>query len=1018
METLFGVSMNAIMIVLLVLLFLSLLAVIYVAIRRPVIFRMGMRNIPRRKTQSLLIVVGLMLATLISSAALTVGDTLNHSVGNEIYHNLDTIDEVVVAGEYDAENVELSGMLTEHLPGDAVDQVRTAADGLEVDAVGGLLVSTGPAISIGDASNVDASNPQSLFANAQASEPTVGIVAAEQQTFTDFSVKDIDGNPVDVSNLGADKVYINRELADNIDAKVGDTVVYVVGNSFYPAQVVGIVENQFLAGSYIQPQSAGMIVGLDHLREITGVDDGWSAVVVSNTGDSRSGLDHSEDVTTQLDQRLDAAGMSVDDTKASLVKQADLIGSLFVTMFIGFGLFSIAVGVLLIVLIFTMLAAERRGEMGMMRAIGGQRRQLVQQFLSEGAGYTLLSGLIGAALGIGVAWIIAYAAGSLTGGMFDISLYVHPRSLIIAYALGVVITFAAVIFSSYRASRLNVVAALRDIPENAHFSHSKKPLIFAAIGIVLGSWLMWTGHSRPSVSLFLIGITMVPFALAAIVTWFGISSRLVLTVVGFFVLIVWGMPTSWFNRIFGDMGDGGIELFLVSGISMVAASTMIIMQNMGLLLRLVEMLGSRVKSWLAAVRLGVSYPRANGGRSGMTIAMFSLIVFSIVVMASVNHIFMQAFLSGDAMAGLDVRVDMMSSNSIDDIDAELENAGVNMDGVSAPARVDMVAGDLSQLKVVKDGQTEWQMAPQVSSPNATFYDLTQFRFDMRADGYDSDEAIWEAMKTQPNLVILSADTVTYSDNTDSDPFSDGGSKIKVEKTSENTIAPTTITMRDDSGEEHEFTVIGVLESDYSMLFGVFLSAPTMAEILPDAAFASTTYYFTVDDSRDPNEVAADMEKALLRYGAQGVGIEKQLEEFQAQQSGFMTVLQWFMGLGLIVGIAAVGVIAYRAVVERRQQIGVLRALGFQASTIGRAFVIETGIIVILGSIAGAILGLIVSYGLTNDEGMTGGASVAFSVPWGTLGVTLGLAIGMALLMSWLPARQASRTLPAEALRYE
>jgi ABC-type antimicrobial peptide transport system permease subunit len=41
------------------------------------------------------------------------------------------------------------------------------------------------------------------------------------------------------------------------------------------------------------------------------------------------------------------------------------------------------------------------------------------------------------------------------------------------------------------------------------------------------------------------------------------------------------------------------------------------------------------------------------------------------------------------------------------------------------------------------------------------------------------------------------------------------------------------------------------------------------------------------------------------------------------------LIQGFMGLGLIVGVAALGVISARAVVERRQQIGVLRAIGFR-----------------------------------------------------------------------------------------
>ena len=55
-----------------------------------------------------------------------------------------------------------------------------------------------------------------------------------------------------------------------------------------------------------------------------------------------------------------------------------------------------------------------------------------------------------------------------------------------------------------------------------------------------------------------------------------------------------------------------------------------------------------------------------------------------------------------------------------------------------------------------------------------------------------------------------------------------------------------------------------------------------------------------------------------------------------------------MGLGLLVGVAAVGVIAFRSVVERRQQIGVLRALGFQRSLVSLGFLIETAFVVGIG----------------------------------------------------------------------
>ena len=108
-----------------------------------------------------------------------------------------------------------------------------------------------------------------------------------------------------------------------------------------------------------------------------------------------------------------------------------------------------------------------------------------------------------------------------------------------------------------------------------------------------------------------------------------------------------------------------------------------------------------------------------------------------------------------------------------------------------------------------------------------------------------------------------------------------------------------------------------------------------------------------------------------------------MKDDQAAQQSFMYVLQGFMGLGLIVGIAAVGVIAFRAVVERRQQIGMLRAIGFQRSMVQSAFVLESAIVVMLGVLAGAVFGLILSYSLMTSEAFTEGApdAGAFIIPW-------------------------------------
>jgi len=95
----------------------------------------------------------------------------------------------------------------------------------------------------------------------------------------------------------------------------------------------------------------------------------------------------------------------------------------------------------------------------------------------------------------------------------------------------------------------------------------------------------------------------------------------------------------------------------------------------------------------------------------------------------------------------------------------------------------------------------------------------------------------------------------------------------------------------------------------------------------------------------------------------------------------------------------------------------LRALGYQRSLVSLSFLIETAFVVGLGVLSGTILGLWLARNLfTSDE--FGSGDVQFVIPWTIVLVILVVTIIAALLMTWIPARQASRLAPAEALRYE
>jgi putative ABC transport system permease protein len=211
------------------------------------------------------------------------------------------------------------------------------------------------------------------------------------------------------------------------------------------------------------------------------------------------------------------------------------------------------------------------------------------------------------------------------------------------------------------------------------------------------------------------------------------------------------------------------------------------------------------------------------------------------------------------------------------------------------------------------------------------------------------------------------------------------------------------------------TLIGIIDEKIGTLSGLYANDTTVSGIYGEPAF--TSYYVALANSDDADAVAKSIESTLLTSGVQGISITDELEESQRQESGFLYIIEGFMALGLVVGIAAVGVISFRSVVERRQQIGVLRAIGFQRNAVASSFMIETTFLVGLGGFAGTVLGLVLARNLfTSDD--VGSSEATFIVPWGILAVIILFTNAAALLTTWIPARQAGRIAPAEALRYE
>ena len=127
------------------------------------------------------------------------------------------------------------------------------------------------------------------------------------------------------------------------------------------------------------------------------------------------------------------------------------------------------------------------------------------------------------------------------------------------------------------------------------------------------------------------------------------------------------------------------------------------------------------------------------------------------------------------------------------------------------------------------------------------------------------------------------------------------------------------------------------------------------------------------------------------------------------------LLEVFVALGLAVGIAGMGIVALRAVTERRTQIGMLRAEGFTRAMILEAFLVEYTYVALLGTLIGVALAFYLYYSATVAGGL--GTFGLFVVPTATvLGVT-SAAYGLTILAILGPSWKAANLPPADAVRY-
>ncbi|MGD2074843.1 MAG: ABC transporter permease [Gammaproteobacteria bacterium] len=115
---------------------------------------------------------------------------------------------------------------------------------------------------------------------------------------------------------------------------------------------------------------------------------------------------------------------------------------------------SLLVGAIGIVTIMTIAINERTNEIGLLRALGAQRRQVLGLFLGEAIVLAAIGGLSGLVLGVGIAGLLHVAFPALP-------VHVPITYVVLSEIVAVIIGLAAGVLPAYRAAQLDPVEALR-----------------------------------------------------------------------------------------------------------------------------------------------------------------------------------------------------------------------------------------------------------------------------------------------------------------------------------------------------------------------------------------------------------------------------------------------------------------------------------------------------------------------------------------------------------------------------
>jgi putative ABC transport system permease protein len=537
--------------------------------------------------------------------------------------------------------------------------------------------------------------------------------------------------------------------------------------------------------------------------------------------------------------------------------------------------------------------------------------------------------------------------------------------------------------------------------------------VLAACGLAVGGLFVASGTSSGTATPVMLGVSIVLMSLVPLLRAAGVSERIAFTACGGTLAVLLLLPWGAWDTVFGTLAMD-FSTWIVAGLMIIVGTVWLIVYNADLLLGLASAVLGRIRSLAPVLRLSMAYPLAARFRTGTTLAMFTLVVFTLVTGVTSNGSFLHALRVDDYGGGFQVRAGTSGTAPIADMGAALQRAGgIRATDVTAVGSQSLLTVDAAQVGAGRPPET--YLARGLDS---SFLEHTTFGLGDIARGYESAAEVWAALRERPGLAVVDSTIVPRRDNWNFGVLPDF--RLSGFYYEEGSFDPIPVEVVDkQTGNRLRLTVIGILKDTAPLeMVGISTSESTLAAAFP-GRIAPTVHYFALRPGVDADDAAASLESAFLSSGLEAESIQQVVDDAVAGNRTFNRLIQGFLGLGLLVGVAALGVISARAVVERRQQIGVLRAIGFRDRMVQAAFLLETSFVALTSIVVGTALGLLLAWNIIRDQqAQPSWENLELVVPWWNLLVIFLVVYAVAIAATFGPAVRASRVRPAEALRYQ